>query len=167
MAGLKGRVGGLTTAQRELIARYLIAVAAADGHISPKEVDSLRRLYALLQLDPESVHRDLHDLASGPVPVVAPDADPGDYAIPGEMLLDQSRLADVLSSTRQVSEVLTAVFVPDESATDEPSEGETPDSEDARDHSAVAGLDAAHATLVRRLAAQPDVCLTQSHRSRS
>ncbi len=159
MAGLKGRVGGLTTAQRKLIARYLIAVAGADGHISPKEVDSLRRLYALLQLDPESVHRDLHDLASGPVPVVAADADSGDYAIPGEMLLDQHRLADVLSSTRQVSEVLTAVFVPDEPAIDEPTgsggPGIEPDPEDAADPGEIAGLDAAHATLVRRLAAQP------------
>jgi uncharacterized tellurite resistance protein B-like protein len=155
IAGVKGRVGVLDAAQRELIARYLVAVAGADGHISPKEVDSLRRLYTLLDLDPESVHRDLHDLASGPVAVVSADPDAGDYAIPGEMLLDQNRLADVLSSTRQVSEVLTAVFVPDEPATDEPSESETPDSEDARDRSAVAGLDAAHATLVRRLAAQP------------
>lgn len=157
VAGVKARVGALQPTQREMIARYLVAVAGADGHISPKEVDSLRRLYGLLDLDPESVHRELHELASGPVPVVAADPDPGDYAIPGEMLLDQRRLADVLSSTRQVAEVLTAVFVPDEPATEEAPATDTPgtDAEDAADPGAVSGLDAAHATLVRRLAAQP------------
>jgi hypothetical protein len=156
IAGVKTRVGALQAAKRELIARYLVAVAGADGHISPKEVDSLRRLYGLLGLDPEAVHRDLHDLASGPVPVVSADPDPGDYAIPGEVLLDQRRLADVLSSTRQVAEVLTAVFVPDE-----PAPADTPESDPAAaadaatDPGAVAGLDAAHAKLVRRLAVQP------------
>jgi tellurite resistance protein len=164
IAGVKTRIGALQPSQRELIARYLVAVAGADGHVSPREVDSLRRLYGLLGLDPEGVHRDLHGLAAGPslgpVSVVVADTDRGDFAIPGEVLLDQRRLADVLSSTRQVAEVLTAVFVPDEPPTEEPAATDAPgDSADSdgypADRGAVAGLDAAHATLVRRLAAQP------------
>ena len=155
IAGVKARLASIDTTQRELIARYLLAVAGADGHVTAKEVDSLRKLYGLLGLDPESVHGDLHDMASSsasssPTPVVRADPDLGDFALPGEVLLDQRRLAEVMSSTEQVTNVLTAVFVDDEPEETPPE----PDSE-ADGPGAVAGLDSAHASLVRRLAAQP------------
>lgn len=154
IAGVKARLASIDTTQRELIARYLLAVAGADGHVTAKEVDSLRKLYGLLGLDPESVHGDLHDMASSsasssPTPVVTADPDLGDFALPSEVLLDQRRLAEVMSSTEQVANVLTAVFVDDEPA-------ETPpEPDDDEEPGAVAGLDGSHASLVRRLAAQP------------
>lgn len=155
IAGVKARLASIDTTQRELIARYLLAVAGADGHVTAKEVDSLRKLYGLLGLDPESVHGHLHDMASSaasssPTPVVRADPDLGDFALPGEVLLDQRRLAEVMSSTEQVANVLTAVFVDDEPEETPPE----PDSE-ADQPGAIAGLDSAHASLVRRLAAQP------------
>ena len=150
VAGVKARIGALDDGRRAMIARYLLAVAGADGHVSPKEVDVLRRLYGLLGLDPESVHRDLHDLAAaGPVPVVPADADTGDYAIAREVLLDRDRLSAVMTSTKQVSEVLTAVF-----AEPEPAEAPTPP-DDPRADDGVAGLDPAHSLLLHRLAARP------------
>lgn len=151
IAGVKARIGALGDRQRALIARYLLAVAGADGHVSPKEVDVLRRLYGLLELDPDSVHRDLHDLAAaGPVPVVPADADTGEYAIAREVLLDRDRLAAVMTSTKQVSEVLTAVFVEDELT-----EAPPPPDDPLADDSGVAGLDRAHSLLLQRLAARP------------
>jgi uncharacterized tellurite resistance protein B-like protein len=153
IAGVKARIGALEPAERELIARYLLAVAGADGQVSPHEINTLRKLYGLLGLDPEAVHRDIHGLAAarGPVPVIPPDADQGDVPVPGEVLLDEQRLADVLSSTDRVAQVLGAVFDADAQAiaADEPEE-----SEEGRDDAKVAGLDVAHTALAHRLAAR-------------
>ena len=117
---IKARINAIEAAQRKLTARYLIAVAGADGSISPKEVDSLRRLYGLLGLDPESVHVDLHSVASSPTSILSADADPGDFALPGKVILDERRLAEVMTATEEVSEVLTAVFVASETDGDSP-----------------------------------------------
>jgi uncharacterized tellurite resistance protein B-like protein len=157
IAGVKARVGALGSAERELIARYLLAVAGADGQVSPREIDTLRKLYGMLGLDPEAVHRDIHGLAapSAPVPVIAPDADQGDVPVPGETLLDKHRLADVLSSTDRVAEVLGAVFDGEAqaAAADEPEE---PKEEENDGEATVAGLDLHHTALVQRLAARAD-----------
>ncbi|MCW3002045.1 MAG: hypothetical protein JWQ20_1343 [Conexibacter sp.] len=156
IAGVKARVGALDAAQRTLIARYLLAVAGADGHVSPAEVNSLRKLYGLLDLDPDSVHRDLHGMAaSDPVAVLAADPEPGDFALPGEVLLDRARLAEVMSSTEQVASVLTAVFVPDEPEAEPDPDDTLEDEVDEPASSSIAGLDGPHAALVQRLAAEP------------
>jgi tellurite resistance protein len=156
IAGVKARVGGLGAEQRTLIARYLLAVAGADGHVSPQEVNSLRKLYGLLGLDPEAVHRDLHGMAaSDPVAVLAADPDPGDFALPGEVLLDRARLAEVMSSTEQVANVLTAVFVPDEPELESEPDHTQEDEVDRQASTSLAGLDGPHAALVQRLAAEP------------
>ncbi|MGO9320524.1 MAG: TerB N-terminal domain-containing protein [Solirubrobacteraceae bacterium] len=151
IAGVKARIAPIPDAQRRMIAHYLLAVAAADGVITAGEVDSLRRLYGLLGLESESVHSDLHGLAAaGPVPVIAADRDPGDFALPSPYLLDPQRLEQVLSSTREVSEVLTGVFADDRADAGE----QLPAQDAAAEPSDPAGLDCAHAALVRRLAAQ-------------
>jgi tellurite resistance protein len=156
IAGVKARIGTVAADQRKLIARYLLAVAGADGFVSPKEVDSLRRLYGLLGLDSESVHHDLHAMASSsPVPILEADPDSGDFALPAEVLLDDRRLAEVMTSTKQVTEVLNAVFVADE-LDDESSELVINEaSSEAGESGMLASLDGAHATLLRRLSAQP------------
>jgi tellurite resistance protein len=158
VAGLKARVGVLDEQQRQLIARYLVAVAGADGRIAPQEVDTLRRLYGLLGLDPARIHGDLHALSapstsSGPVPVLAADAGAADFAIRSEILLDRRRLAEVMSSTQQVADVLTGVFVDEEPEAPEDSAGDLGDSDVVL--AGVGGLDGAHAALVHRLSAQP------------
>jgi uncharacterized tellurite resistance protein B-like protein len=156
IAGVKARVSRLDAAQRALIARYLLAVAGTDGHVSPQEINSLRKLYELLGLDPETVHRDLHGMAaSDPVAVLAADPDPGDFALPGEVLLDRARLAEVMSSTEHVASVLTAVFVPDEPEVESEPEDTLDDEADGSAPASLAGLDGPHAALVQRLAAEP------------
>jgi uncharacterized tellurite resistance protein B-like protein len=152
IAGVKARIAAISPAQRKLIARYLMAVAGADGHISPKEVDSLCRLYALLELDPASVHSDLHGMsAAGPVPVVPADADPGDFALPSAHALDDRRLAEVMSSTEQVTAVLSGVFVEEDEDLHPHDLGEDADA----DGNGAPRLDDSHTLFLRRLSAQP------------
>jgi tellurite resistance protein len=151
IAGLKARVGDLDQRQRSLIARYLVAVAGADGQVARQEVDMLRKLYGVLGLEPDDVHRDLHGLASEPVTVIAADSDAGDFALPGEVRLDRRRLTEVMSSTQQVAKVLTAVFVPEDVEPEVDDDGVAAAEDDVQ---SVAGLDGPHAALLQRLAAQ-------------
>ena len=82
---MKSRIKALTASERDLVARYVILIAAADGSISPDEIKVLIRLYTLLGIDTEQLHRDIHELSSapatGPVTVVRPDEATG-YRIP-------------------------------------------------------------------------------------
>jgi uncharacterized tellurite resistance protein B-like protein len=155
VAGLKARVGALAPPQRQLIAKYLLAVAGADGHVSPQEIDTLRRLYGLLGLDPDTVHRDIHGLAapSAPTSVIGADADQGAFAVPGRVMLDERRLADVLSSTQQVAAVLDSVFAGEPEADPEPASD--PEDDAGEPDASIAGLDLHHTALVHRLASRP------------
>src|SRR6185437_5749440 len=110
VAGLKARIAPIDQGRRRVIARHLLTVAAADGRIAPEEIRSLRRLYELLGLDSELVHGDLHELAAGPVTVISGEPSPGDTPVPAPRALDERRLRDVQTSTRQVHAVLSSVF---------------------------------------------------------
>ncbi len=150
IAGLKARIAPITEGDRRLIAHHLLTVAAADGIIAPQEIESLRRLYTVLELDPDLVHSDLHGLTAGPVTIIPSEISSDDRAVPRRPALDERRLRDVQNSTRKVHAVLSSVFAQeaDPEANDEMSD---PDDE-TPDHT---GLDRAHATLLRRLSAQP------------
>lgn len=158
-AGVKARTKEMTSQQRSQVARFMVAVAASDGHVSPEEIDSMKRLYKLLDMDSEAVHGDLHSLASaGPVEVISHDEDPGDFGIPPEpsetakgLDLDRERLARVISSTDEVRDILTGVFAVDE----EPTEAKPEQEPEVEPESTVAGLDPAHSEFVWLAITQP------------
>lgn len=64
-AGLRKKLEPLTAEQKERIGSGLVAVAAADGHISPEEVKVLGKVFGLLGLDPDSVYSQAHAAAAG------------------------------------------------------------------------------------------------------
>lgn len=74
LTGLTKRIDVLTGPQRSSIADLLVAVAAADGVISPEEVTSLSKIFKLLGVDPAEVHSRLHALLAGgrPTPATTP-----------------------------------------------------------------------------------------------
>jgi len=157
-AGLKKQVEQVPAEGRAAVARALVAIAGADGHVSPAEVRMLARLYPLLGLDEKQVYADVHALAAGgSAPVTVLPAEPGaEYAIPrpepasAGFVLDTTRIAAIQHETRDVTRVLASVF-----AADEPEEAEPPVEDEAGsppgadDH--LPGLDAAHSALVRAL----------------
>ncbi|MGE0230048.1 MAG: TerB N-terminal domain-containing protein [Dehalococcoidia bacterium] len=169
LAGMKTRLRALQLEHRDLVGRFVLSVAGADGHVSPAEVQVLSRVYTLLELDAEQLHRDLHAFASGPAMapvVVAPaDAAPGHRipAPPAEdpsdrgVALDEARIAEVLASTREVTHLLTELFEEADDAgepVDDLTAGEmAEDSEASAD--ILAGLDLSHAQLLRYLARRP------------
>jgi uncharacterized tellurite resistance protein B-like protein len=76
LTGLTKRVATLDPAQRTAIGELLVAVAAADGVISPDEVTTLTKIYKVIDLNPADVHSRLHahltGAASRPAPATAP-----------------------------------------------------------------------------------------------
>ena len=129
--GLKKRLDALNLAQREGIGQLLVAVAAADGVISPDEVTSLTKIYTLLGLDPASVTSRLHVSMTEPARpattpvrvreatphapgfrVPAPDQ-PGGGASTG-LVLDENVIAAKLEQTAQVTALLRTLFTEDD-----------------------------------------------------
>lgn len=159
LTGVKKRVETLTAEQRRSIGRYLVQVAAADGHIDGAEVTTLTKLFRVLSLDPAGVHEDLHAIQSqvpgydAPVLVrPAESADPGAPVPPRPLEsqpsespgLDMSVIEAKLQESASVSALLSSIFVDEEPgvpSADEPEE-EGP-------------LDRAHLALLRDLTQKP------------
>lgn len=142
LTGLKKRVEVLTVPQREGIGDLLVAVAAADGVISPEEITSLTKIYQLLDLDPAQVHSRLHahltgarpTPATGPVtvrpggepdpgyPITQPPAsggkhsrtDPAADGAGGGVRLDLASIEAKFAETAAVSALLTDIFTDDD-----------------------------------------------------
>jgi len=164
LTGLKKRLAALTAAQRDHVADFLTMVAAIDGQISPGEVKTLRKIYTLLELDPELVYGKLHASASSrPAPATEPVAiggggiAPPDFAIPrpaamsaqtGTLVLDQQVIEARLAESAAVSALLADIFADDVAEEPLPTLIRS-------DVPSVAGLDAAHSAFVRKLAESP------------
>ena len=120
---MKPRVEALSRSDRERIARYTISVAGADGGVSAKEIKVLSRVYKLIGLDDEQLHREIHELASSPsalpVTVMRSDESKGHQIRPypepieetsSRVELDPTRLQAIMEDTRAVSDLLTEIF---------------------------------------------------------
>lgn len=170
LTGMRARLRALAPSQQDLVGRFCVSVAAADGHISPDEVKVLSRVYSLIGLDPDRLHSDLHALASGPatrpVTVLPPDEPTGRRIPPPTeaatastddgLRLDEQRISEVMAATREVTQLLTEIFegpVEQEAEESDPGAAAFDDEEvETASDSALGGLDPAHADLVRYLA---------------
>ncbi len=129
LAGIKKRLSGIVAERRRSISEFLIAVAGADGRVDPSEIKTLKKIYGLLGLEPESIHSDIHRLQTrmtgqpAPVSVGSGPAAPG-FIIPlppdkekktgSAIRLDSAIVAETLKNTAMVQQMLADVFVEEE-----------------------------------------------------
>ncbi|WP_255218808.1 tellurite resistance TerB family protein [Actinomadura formosensis] len=160
LTGLSRRIEEVDRTQREHLADFLAAVAAADGRVDPAEVKTLRRIAGLLKLAPDVMDRSLHAATAAAPPASAPVVvrpaqpqqghtvpPPAEAPIPASKLrLDESLLAARIAEAAEVSALLGSVFG------DEPPDPPRPAPPAVEP---VAGLDAGHSQLVRALPEQP------------
>ncbi len=149
-SGLRKQLAALSSAARRHIADLLITIAATDGRVDPKEMKILEKLFGLLGLPAADLYRAVHSAHADdePVEVDAPPAKTKGYAIPPKATpssaIDMDRVRLKIAETRQVSTLLSSIFV----------EEEAPVS--VAPMAAAAGtigtLDAVHSELLRRLA---------------
>ena len=112
LARMKSRMAALTASERSQVARFAITIVGADGVVSSDEVKVLNRVYSLLGLEDDQLHRDIHDLASTPptqpVTVLRPDV-PKSHRIPPPPVqdrdpeiveLDQENIMAIMKDTR-------------------------------------------------------------------
>ena len=161
MRGMKGKVDAIPTEDRIPIGGFLIALAAADGVIRREEVTALEKVFGYLGLDEADVYRLVHGLAiDDPGPVTVREAHPTDrWAVPDicppapppSVVLDPATVRARLAETARVAELLTDIFVDD----DTPSRME-PLPNGSIPESMIQSLDEPHSALLRALAVRPE-----------
>jgi hypothetical protein len=164
--------------ERAAIARFLVQVTAADGQVNPKEVQLLEKAYLLLDLDPQTLYSDIHDLsttsaasypATQPVTVRAAKSNQG-FQIPSkpkpkepQMSLDMALVQSKLVESQEISNLLADIFAEEEGvamATDhtatQQKKSNRKQSKPSRPQSqpTIAGLDASHSELLLALTQQ-------------
>lgn len=164
LTGLSRRVAALPEQRRLAIAEVLVAVAAADGVISPDEVEILIKIFGMLGLTADTLYSRLHahsvDVPAIPArpaadrPQHAPPGRPAAPAppktsTPGVVALDAGVLAASAASTAAVSTLLGDIFGEDEQD-EQALDTTSPDAEESLD-----GLDATHSRLLTQVLRQP------------
>ena len=153
LRGLKARVEAVSPETRGAIARFLVSVAVADGQASPKEIDRLTKVYALLELDPQTLYSDVHDISANSVnsrpatePITVRAATPTkghQIPIPAQqnpLILNMSVVESKISESQEVSSLLADIFI------------EELPLPQAAPPTGITGLDAAHSQLLQALA---------------
>ena len=149
-ARIMRRLTQLSDEQRRDIATAAKSIILKPDKIDPGEVRFFERLHKTLGLPQEQVYSDIHRAAAAsdePV-VIASESRAAGVPIPREpkpgVHIDPTRLATIQQQTKQVSNLLSQIFVDDEAQ----EEQATPAPADA---SAFEGLDRDHAELVEFL----------------
>ncbi len=167
------RMVGLPLVERHSLASYLLDLARVDGVVTDDEVDVLRAVHELLDIDPDEVERRLRPRVVPLAPATPTDepvelhpADAETETIePATLVLapaepvvepdeeperlvqvDEERLSATQANNEVVRSLLTAIFDDDED--DEP----VPDEAPTAVGDTIATLDAAHSALLRGLA---------------
>jgi uncharacterized tellurite resistance protein B-like protein len=164
LAGLKKKIEPLAEPQRREIGQFLVTVAGADGHVGAEELKLLARIYPLLGLEAQAVYSDVHALASAeappaaePVTVLPAGPGPSGFPIPRApkadgVLLDPRKIQAKLAESEDVAGLLEGIFATEE----EPARAAMPQlpqpPTEPTGPPPIAGLDAIHSALLRRLA---------------
>lgn len=140
---MRRRLADMSGAERTTISETLVLVATADGVVAAEEIDSLVRIHGLLGIEPQAVHRALHEASvrhrSAPVagsspppgadphlPATLPRTEsivdlaghgpimqPPGVSASGRIQLDLRKLAATEASTAAVSSMLGEIFADD------------------------------------------------------
>jgi uncharacterized tellurite resistance protein B-like protein len=149
LRGISSRVSQIPEGQRNNVAAALLAIAGADGVVTPSEVRVLTKLFSAMGLEEALLYTQLHAMAADPSngPITVRSAGPGDpeYALPrvapeGSIVLNRAVISARLAETATVSALLAGIF-----ASDEPPAAPVVESE------RVHGLDHQHYAFLRRL----------------
>jgi len=155
--GLKKKIESFDLERKEELADYMIAVAGADGYISPEEVKMLTKLFKVLGFDSKQVYSSIHCYQTGQkdaseelMSVRPTDTNKTGFAIPklnepsGQegFTLDKQKIAAKMRDTERVSALLEGVF--EEEGLPEQEEIDVVEENDDSIH----GLDAGHSAIL-------------------
>lgn len=160
LKGMKRRIQELSQEARTAAGKCLIAIAAIDGSVSPAEITTITKLYALLGLNESDVYSMIHGLGSHDEPayiVTGASDDQPRWLIPsprlgkpGRLELDEAKIQAKLADTAAVTAMLAGIFRDDDQLR---TIEHTSPSEAVMEGGAsnVLGLDRAHGSFVEEL----------------
>jgi len=126
-SGLKKQLAALTLPKRHHIGQLLITIAASDARVDPRELKMLEKMYALVGLEISDLKNDIQIALAAAKPRI-----------------DMDRVRLKIAETREVSALLSTIFVEDEQPiVVAPAVVQS---------NTIGTLDAAHSELLRRLA---------------
>lgn len=154
------RLANLTTSARAQVGELLVATVVADGEIHPNEIITLRGIYTLLGLDPDSLYarfrppsttttdtdpdRTLNLFVESPPDLVDTETTDDRPLEVGGTVLDNRAIADKHAEATALAALLSSVFADDEEIPPPP----IPDIDETEP---VSGLDTEHSAFVHRL----------------
>jgi hypothetical protein len=139
---LAARLEFLTGSKSEL-GQFLIAVAAADGPLSPTEIKQLEKAYKLLSLESQTLYSDIHNLGnSQPNPQKTTKKTKPDK-------LDMATVQAKIAESKEISSLLADIFTEDAPAVKTPAKTKAKTQTTAKTY---ANLDAKHSALLQHLA---------------
>lgn len=116
--GLKARLRRSSVEERTAVSHILIKVALADGKIEIEEIKQLERIYTLLGLDKAMVTSDIHGMSTRNSETSRRDLSSPtceqNRETAGDFRLNKSALAIHESQTKDVQDMLGAIFVDQE-----------------------------------------------------
>ena len=156
LALLRRRLSGVSESAPHEFAQVALAMAAADGAVGSEEIKAIERIYKALGLETDGIYSALHALASRsePVAVLMAGEPERTFAIPpplerdSRVVLDDQRVASIMSDTARIATILGDLF-----KDDQPDEEQ--DTAMEEDESEFEGLDAKHTAFLGELLAQP------------
>lgn len=127
LAGVKKRLAILEPDKRGKIADFVVAVACADGRVTPAEIKALVKMAPMLGLDEAAMYRRIHALSAAATPAadepvtVKPSESGRGYAIAppasgaaSEIRIDMARVGKLMEDTKNVALMLDKIFVAEE-----------------------------------------------------
>lgn len=150
LSGMRKKLEGLASDQKEAIAAFMATIAQADGVVSPDEVKILERAYKALGVEPNKVFSDLHAVAAG----TRPEGTRPQEVERSGFKLDRARIAALQKETQQVSALLANIFTEEEAAPVAPAEIE-PETSESMPSAGMLGLDTSHSAFARLLLSRP------------
>lgn len=152
-AAIRRKLKTVDEAAKETIATLAISIAAADGQIVPKEVQTLEAIYQSMGLEKQALFSALHAIEAS---VDQDQKMQGTWSKPLEsrkhkvgnkpIRLDPERIAEILHDTARASTLLAEIFR--EESTQPEEVAVASDDETHESISAYEGLDRAHAQLL-------------------
>jgi len=121
--GLKSKIAGLTTKEREQLLLYLVKLSDADGYIHPKEVEMLQKIAGILDIDSQQVFSLIHSVQvndDDPILVKNKDEVIG-YRLPTEPSgneLSKDIITKTLKETEEIQSILGEIFNDEEDETE-------------------------------------------------
>lgn len=167
VSGIKRLIGELDEKQKLTFANFLVFVASIDGYIHPKEIEVLRKIYKLFELDPEQVYSDIHNIqtvySSEPVTILRDDENKKlGYKIPKRkessikdefgisVNLDYKLIDMKLKDTVEIADILTKIFTNSEKDENLINKSRNIQNE-IQEFKKIKGLDGEHSTLLKTL----------------